>query len=158
MRFTGWADAARGAGVLACALLMVSIAASSAYASSGFGIEHYGLNATEEDGLVDTQAGSHPYELTAEVALEPNAHNTSADEVKDLDFALPLGLMINLSGVLQNSAAGMVQMKIAGRFVSATVYKLVPPLGEFARFGFTLEGEQVIADISIRPGIDHGMR
>jgi hypothetical protein len=34
-----------------------------------FGVERYALTANTEDGAPDTQAGSHPYELTAEVGL-----------------------------------------------------------------------------------------
>jgi hypothetical protein len=143
--------------VLACVLLVAFVAAPGAYASAGFGIESYALTVTEEGGAADVQAGSHPYELTAEAVLEPSAHNTSADEVKDLDFQLPPGLVIDLAGVPDNNAVGMVQMSIAGKIASATVYKLAPALGEFARFGFTLEGIPLVADISVGAGSNDGM-
>jgi hypothetical protein len=48
-------------------------------------------------------------------------------------------------------------MSVAGTLESATVYNLTPAPGEFARFGFTLEGARVIADISVRPGGGDGM-
>jgi hypothetical protein len=147
----------RWVGVLACMLLVASASQSSAYGSASFGIERYALTATEKDGSADTQAGSHPYDLTAEAVLEPNAHNTSADEVKNLDFELPAGLIINPAAVPQNNAVGMAQMSIAGKIASATVYNLTPAPGEFARFGFTLEGISVIADISVRTGSNYGM-
>jgi hypothetical protein len=67
-----------------CALLLASVAASSAYASTGFGIESYTLTATNEHGAVDTQAGSHPYELTAEAKLDSSTQGAS--EVRSLTF------------------------------------------------------------------------
>jgi hypothetical protein len=142
---------------LACALLLISVAASRAYASTGFGIERYSLTATNEDGSADTQAGSHPYALTVEAALEPNVDSTSADEVKSLDFELPPGLIVDPAGVSQNNAVGTVQMSMAGKIVSAAVYNLAAGPGMLARFGFTLEGAWMVADISVRPGGDHGM-
>ncbi len=145
--------------MLACALLVISSGTSgvsSAYASGAFGIEHYALTTTEEGGSADTQAGSHPYELTAEAVLEANAH-TSADEARNLDLELPPGLIINPTGVPQDNAVGMVQMSIAGKSVSAAVNNLAPVPGELARFGFTLEGVSSIADISVRTGGDDGM-
>jgi hypothetical protein len=158
VRSTGWAGAARWVGVLACALLVASIAASRAYASSSsFGIERYGLTATEKDDSVDTQAGSHPYELTAEAVLDPNLDSMSADEVRSLDFELPPGLTINLATVPQDGIVGMAQASIAGEIASATVYKLAPLPGELARLEFTLEGVRVIAEISVRLGSDNGM-
>ncbi len=157
MRSTGWADVARWAGVLACTLLVASVAASNAYASDSFGIEHYGLTASEENGSTDTQAGSHPYELTAEAVLEPNAHNTGADEVKNLDFELPPGLIIDPAAVPQNNAVGTAQMSVAGNIVSATVYNQTPAPGELARLDFTLEDVSVIANISVHTGSGYRM-
>jgi hypothetical protein len=154
----------------ACVLLVAAVATSSAYASASFGIERYALTATENDSSADTQAGSHPYELTAEAVLEPNAHNTSADEVKNLDFELPPGLVLDpnvvpnctaggfVGGTCPGAAAvGTVQMSVAGKIASATVYNLVPAPGEFARFGFTLEGVLVFAEVSVRTGSGYGM-
>ena len=152
---------------LACALLVASVATSSAYASGGFGIERYTLTATEEGGSADTQAGSHPYALTLETALAPS---TGSHEVKSLAFELPPGLIINptavprctsedfIDGVCSDSAAvGTVQMSVAGKIASATVYNLAPAPGEFGRLGFTLEGVPVIAEVSVRSGGDYGM-
>jgi hypothetical protein len=154
---------------LACALLVASVATSSAYASGGFGIERYALTASEKGGSVDTQAGSHPYELTAEAALEPSVH-TSGNEVKNLDFELPLGLVLDpivvpnctasefAGGTCAGATAvGEVRMSVAGKIVSAVVYNLAPAPGEFARLGFTLEGVLVIAQVSVRTGSDYGM-
>lgn len=142
---------------LACALLLASVAASRADASTGFGIERYSLSATNEGGSADTQAGSHPYELTVEAALEPNLDSTSNDEVKNLDFDLPPGLVIDPDGVPQNNAVGTVQISVAGKIVSAAIYNLAPVPGMLARFGFTLEGVGVVADISVHAEGDHGM-
>jgi hypothetical protein len=143
---------------LACALLLASVGVSSAYAAGSFGIERYALTATEEGGVADTQAGSHPYELTAEAALAPNVHSASADEVKNLAFELPPGLIIDpATAVPQNNPVGMVQVSVAGKISSVTVYNLAPAPGEFARLGFTLEGVPVIADVPVRTGGDYGM-
>jgi hypothetical protein len=142
---------------LACALLAVCASASRSYASAGFGIERYGLTATEENSSADIQAGSHPHELTAEAVLEPNAHNTGADEVKNLDFELPAGLIVDPAAVAQDEAVGSVQIGVAGMTKSVALYSLAPAPGELGRFGFTLEGATVIADISVRTGDDYGM-
>src|ERR1039458_5831635 len=154
--------------VLAGGLVLISVAASSAYASTGFGIERYGLTATNEDSSADVQAGSHPYELTAEAGLESGAQ--SASEVRDLTFELPPGLTLDPSavppcayreltgGTCPNSAAvGVVRMSVAQSVVPAAVYNLAPAPGEFARFGFTLKDTPVIADVTVRTGGDYGM-
>jgi hypothetical protein len=139
---------------LACALLVASVATSSAYASGGFEIERYTLTATEKGGSADTQAGSHPYALALETAL---ASGTGSHEVKNLAFELPSGLIVNPRAVPHGNAVGEVEMMAAGKSVSATVYNLAPAPGEFARLGFTVEGASVIAGISVPTGGGDGM-
>lgn len=155
--------------VLACVLLVACGGASSAYASPGFGIERYALTATEENSSADTQAGSHPHELTAEAVLDAGVPSTG--EVRNLSFELPPGLSLDLAAVPHCSfvefdgsgcgsgvaAVGSVQMSIAGTLDSATVYNLAPAPGELAELGFTLKGIRVIADIVVRTGGDYGI-
>src|SRR6202042_2620717 len=121
--------------VLASVLLLALAASSSAYASTGFGIERYSLSATNEDGSTDTQAGSHPYELTAEADL--NANMQVGSEVKNLTFELPPGLIIDGAAVTHcgnpefserhcpaNTAIGVLTAKLGGSTESAAVYNL----------------------------------
>jgi len=168
VRSTGWAGVARWVGVLACALLVVCGASSSAYASGGLGIERYALTAAQEGGSADTQAGSHPYELTAEAGLDFKAQSSS--EVMDLDFELPPGLIFDpndasrctaeefVEGGCPNGAAvGVLEASLDGAMVSQAVYDLAPAPGEPAELGFTLEGIRMFADITVRTGGDYGM-
>jgi hypothetical protein len=77
---------------------------------AGFGVEHYDLTATNEDGSAVTQAGSHPFQVTATLDLNqkiglalgvnssPATPPTVPDPVrttKDLQFRLPAGLVGN---------------------------------------------------------------
>ncbi len=78
-----------------------------------FGVEAVELQAFNEDGSLDTQAGSHPFELTTMLGLneeysvnressEPIAHVAGA-LAKDLHFLLPAGLVGNPQVVPQCS-------------------------------------------------------
>ena len=67
-----------------------------------FGVEDYELTAENYNGTVDTQAGSHPFQLTTTLALNSNyeqgktglqAHPVALP--KDLRFKLPPGLIGN---------------------------------------------------------------
>jgi hypothetical protein len=61
-----------------------------------FGTENYELNAYNENGSLDTQAGSHPFDLTTTFAL--NRTGTPPYQTalaKDLQFKLPPGLIGN---------------------------------------------------------------
>jgi hypothetical protein len=72
----------------------------------GFGIEDYEIKPENEDGSIDTQAGSHPFQLTTTFALNKDAESVERNggfvpEVKppaldkDLHFELPPGLVGN---------------------------------------------------------------
>lgn len=170
VRSIGWAVPVRLVGVLACAMLVICAGASSAYASGGFGIERYGLTATNENGSADTQAGSHPYELTAEVGLDSGAQSAGEGEVRNLNFELPPGLTLDPSAISQctfrefteggcpgSAAVGVAQMSVAGAMESVTVYNLTPVPGEPAELGFTLDGVPTIVDVNVRTASDYGI-
>ena len=68
-----------------------------------FGVEHYELTPENEDGTLDTQAGSHPYSLTSTIDFNSTLelHNTrgalptTPALTRDLHFELPAGLVGN---------------------------------------------------------------
>ena len=73
---------------------------------ASFGVENYELTPENEDGSLDAQAGSHPFQLTTTLAVnratELKTHEGSkilvpqeAGLVKDLDFKWPAGLIGN---------------------------------------------------------------
>lgn len=142
--------------VLISAVLLLTVGALTAQASTGFGIERYSMTASNEDGSTDVRAGSHPHDLTAEVALDPNAHSTSTDEVRDLSFELPAGLIVDPAAVAQGEVVGSVQIDVAGTTKAATLYNLAPALGELGRFGFAIEGASMTVGITIRASGDYG--
>jgi hypothetical protein len=71
---------------------------------AGVGVENYELTPEEEGGALDTQAGSHPFQLTTTLTLNQVAEETKENEgllpqpvmlAKDLNFKLPPGLIGN---------------------------------------------------------------
>ncbi len=67
-----------------------------------FGIEQYELRAENANGTVDTQAGSHPFQLTTNIELNQGPYVLSEGKkggltppVKDLRFNLPPGVIGN---------------------------------------------------------------
>ncbi len=78
---------------------------------SPFGVEHYEMTAEEEGGAIDTQAGSHPFQLTTTLTLNTKAVPVEksvgrfAQEVqpvalpKDLRFNVPAGLVGNPTAI-----------------------------------------------------------
>jgi hypothetical protein len=75
-------------------------------AATRFGVEDYELMPENEDGSLDTQAGSHPFQLTTAISLNRTAEQGKAGGknefvpqeaglVKDLDFKWPAGLIGN---------------------------------------------------------------
>jgi hypothetical protein len=151
-------------------------------APTRFGIEHYALRAENADGSPDTQAGSHPFQLTSDIGLNMTAQRIAAAAVKDLHFDLPPGLIGNptpfpqcpLAKFLDNigegqnvcpddTTVGTVSVTVAeegGTFTNTytvPLYALVPSVGEPARFGFFVASVAVYLDTSIRTGGDYGV-
>src|ERR1700722_895266 len=155
-------------------------------ASTRFGIEHYALRAEGADGSPDTQAGSHPFEMTTDIGLNTTAERAPAVAVKDLHFKLPPGLVGNptpfpqcpigkFTGNAENgqnfcpddTAIGVASVTVVevisggGSLVQTTfavpLFALVPSIGEPARFGFMVLNVPVYLDTSIRTGGDYGV-
>ena len=149
-----------------------------------FGAEDFSMVPEEEGGDVDTQAGSHPYQLTTEFDL-----NQTSDVVKppalprNLKFNLPAGLIGNatllpqctdldfrhvLSGGEENLCPPDTVIGVAlvtfdeplniklGTF-PVPIFNLVPGEGEPARFGFEVAQAPVTLDPSVRTGSDYGV-
>ncbi len=150
-----------------------------------FGIEHYALRAEEANGAPDTQAGSHPFQLTTDIGLNTTAAHLPAVAVKDLHFKLPPGLVGNPTPFPQcplakftgnaesgqnfcpdNTAIGVASVTVVEKGASGglvqtvftvPLFALVPSVGEPARFGFMVLNVPVYLNTSIRTGEDYGV-
>jgi hypothetical protein len=153
-------------------------------APTPFGLDRYELRAENADGSPDTQAGSHPFQLTTDIALNQTRDTTKPPAaVKDLHFNLPPGLIGNptpfpecpLSKFLQpkieiggnacpsSTVVGVASVSVAlpgaslvGTF-AVPLFTLTPSVGEPARFGFSVIGDPVYLDTSVRTGGDYGV-
>jgi hypothetical protein len=153
-----------------------------------FGTEEGGFSIVpeEEGGAVDARAGSHPFQLTTNFALNQTDDTLSPPALaRDLRFSLPPGLVANAAvfprcGELafltkgpgdgfgdlcpSDTALGVVDLTIKepehGNEPTATypvpVFNLTPRLGEPVRFGFYFLGIAVPIDFSLRTGGDYG--
>jgi hypothetical protein len=156
-------------------------------APTQFGVENYELRPENADGSPDTQAGSHPFQLTSVLGLKQTGDpELPPAAVKDLHFDLPPGLIGNptpfpqcpLRKFLANAqdgedscpndtVVGVASVTIfsgGGSFTTlghetqpVPLFALVPSTGEPARFGFYYLGVPVYLDTSVRTGGDYGV-
>ncbi len=150
-----------------------------------FGPSNYEQTAFNEDGSLDTQAGSHPYALTTTLDLNRTGEAPYQPALpKDLHFDLPPGLVGNpqpfpqctdAQFTAENSTMNECPADTALGVASVTIYEphlpnpnklgtvtvpvfnLKPAVGEPARFGFRIILANVILDTSVRTGGDYGV-
>jgi hypothetical protein len=145
-----------------------------------FGVESYGFALEDEGGALDTQAGSHPFQVTSTLALNQTADPRKPPApVKDLRGYLPPGLVGNPTPLPQctdlefdtaspggsnqcprDTVIGVASSTISLNGVSTfpvPVFNMTPGVGEPARFGFEVQGNPVILDTSVRTGGDYGV-
>ncbi len=147
-----------------------------------FGVEQYELWPENADGSPDTQAGSHPFQLTTGIAVNQTADpNRPPAATKDLRFNLPPGLIGNptpfpqcpLKEFVRKAPAGnsdecpndtavgvaSVTLVVEGAVgtVKVPLFALEPSVGEPARFGFYVLGVVTYLDTSVRTGGDYGV-
>jgi hypothetical protein len=153
---------------------------------TSFGVEDYVVTPENADGSLDTQAGSHPFQLTTTLLLNQRSPGTTPALAKDLHFNLPPGLIGNptpfqqctnlqfstdypggsadicpQSTVVGVAVVSINEPKAFGGFSYSTfavpLFNLVPAVGEPARFGFEVLNNPVILDTSVRTGGDYGV-
>jgi hypothetical protein len=75
-------------------------------AAPAFGVEHFSLVPEEEGGVVDVQAGSHPFQLTNTLTLNEGANQkVPLAMTRDLAIKLPPGLIGKTTTLPQCTAA-----------------------------------------------------
>jgi hypothetical protein len=149
-----------------------------------FGLEAYEAGAEDEDGVPDTQAGSHPFQLTTAFTLDQTGEPGKPPALaKDLRLELPAGLIADStpfprctltqfatssSGVdlcPPDTALGVASVTVddptdfgpAPVTLTVPVFNLAPIVGEPARFGFDVENVPVLLAASVRSGTDYGI-
>jgi hypothetical protein len=148
-----------------------------------FGVSSYEMGPEEDGGAMDTQAGSHPFQLTTTLMLNETFDGRSAGgAAKDLHFKLPPGLIGNptpfarctLKDFLHRpqplcpaqTVVGVARVTIGLQYsgtynvipFTQPLYNLEPAAGEPARFGFVVKQEvPVLLTTAVRTGGDYGV-
>jgi hypothetical protein len=149
-----------------------------------FGVEDFSMAPEEEGGEVDTQAGSHPYQLTSTLALNQGGNLARPPALpRNLRLNLPAGLVGNATLLPQcgdldfrnlveggfedlcpaDTVVGVATVTVFEPTVlglatlPVPVFNLTPGQGEPARFGFEVQGASVALDASVRTGSDYGV-
>ena len=131
---------------------------------------------TNADGTTDTQAGSHPYEVTFDYDVNTAVHSRPVEETRNIAVNLPPGLVGNPTAVPQCSrqqfdkkgcpASSQIGVAPTGLGVPAgglpntfefPVYNLTPPPGVPAEFAFSIFGIHAILDAGVRSDGDYGI-
>ncbi len=127
-----------------------------ASALAAFGVTSFTAEAINQNGTLDTQAGSHPFEATTSFIFNQAAgakyDGDGAGNVKDVELELPPGFIGNPDATPQCSESqlmsencpadtqvGVVTVTFGGHLAGPDrqpVYNLVPPSGHPAAFGF----------------------
>jgi hypothetical protein len=143
---------------------------------STFGIELFTFRTTAEDGSDDTQAGSHPYELIADLrapttALTGLPFQSPTGTIKDLIDELPAGLVGNPTAVPTctvriveeklcsgDAQVGLVTAYHGSTSETAPIYNTIAPEGAAARFAGEINlSTSAFIDSGVRTGGDYGI-
>ena len=168
-----------GGAVTATTALTATI--SSSPAAFGF-LPGFDAPLTEADGGVAAGAGSHPYQLTANLGFpteKPAAHLGGAGHLRDVSVDFPRGEIVNptatpvlcteaeLSSEIEPGCPDASQVGLVDVITSVAtaeahtspLYNMVPPPGTAAEFGFDAIGVGVFVHISggVRSDGDYGL-
>lgn len=144
----------------------------SVKAQAAFGVNSFSATAVNQDGSVDLEAGSHPYEYVVHFALNTNSAGELEGIMRELSLDLPPGLVGDPQAIprcsgaafegLQvscpgNSQVGIVEAKAEGlAFTFVDLYNMAAPQGAAARIAGSLFETSSFLDASLRPS-DYGV-
>jgi hypothetical protein len=147
---------------------------------TGLGFSDFDGWASNADGTIDTQAGSHPYGLTVAFSINSNLVDGNSiptgGELQFINVNLPPGIVGNPTTVPQctreqfddlsspeqpgcpaGSWIGEDVAQIAGLAVPFKIYNMVPPAGVAAQFAFINFSVPTFLDARVRSGGDDGI-
>jgi hypothetical protein len=146
---------------------------------SGFRFVGFDGWASNADGTLDTQAGSHPYELTVSFDLatyfdEPGGGfwGPQGGAPKDIEVNVPPGLIgdpnavptctrqeLDANKCPETSQVGILTaVAVGGAPIHSRLYNMVPPAGVPAEIGYRPgEGIEGRVDFAVRTGSDYGL-
>jgi len=164
------------------AALVRPLTISGAGEATPFGVSSWEVTPEEEGGQPDTQAGSHPFQVTFSGLLNQNGEAEPVALPKDLLGELPPGLIGNptaiptctldqffaqtcepdtVMGVVMATIREPINVPDAPQQVetfSLPIVNLEAQHGEAARFGFLLPGiAPIYIDVHVRSGEDYGV-
>jgi hypothetical protein len=157
-------------------LVAVCLAALPVSAQAAFGVRNLTTTARNEDGSVDVQAGSHPFEWNLSFEVAQDSLGKPEGTLQDFFADLPAGMVGNPLAVPRctgaqfyqqdtpecppNTQVGVAHVNLVNieDEIKLPVYNLVPPLGTPARIGFSAVGISGLQQASLRSGDDYGVR
>jgi hypothetical protein len=166
-------------GIIALALLVGLACRAPASARADFGFDGLRVTAKNEDGSVDVQAGSRPYEYTVDFGLKlhEDAVKTPDGKLRTIIVKLPRGMVGNpralprcprssfdsVSGHCSpDTQVGVVHIAFVlnglnDENLESPVYNLTTAPGRPASLGFNLDGIDTFQDASVRSSSDFGI-
>lgn len=145
-----------------------------ASAQASFGIVEFSATATNSDGSVDFQAGSHPHELTLSFSMNRDGGGVPEGTLRSVAVDLPPGLIATRGATprcgradfdtgLLPACPGDTQVGVAdvefepGVFAHTGVYNLTPSPGSPATLGLSVDNNNSLVDASLRSGAEYGV-
>jgi hypothetical protein len=166
--------------ILLAAAALCLLSAPAALAD--FGLHSADVTFSNEDGTPATQAGSHPFAMTATLSLNTTVNALSESvpdgDLRNLAVNLPAGVIgsavavprcsqeqfttaredrdYNKASCPADTAVGVATLDLPSpHYVS--IYNLVPTPGTAAEFGFNVSGVPMVLTSSVRTGGDYGL-
>ena len=141
---------------------------------AGFGIAHADAWASNSNGTLDTQAGSHPYAFTFSFELNADSGARPEAEMRNVTVNLPPGLIGNPTVLTRctreqfdkeacptGSQIGLALNALGGELpllrLDLPLYNMVPPPGRPAEFAFSIYSNHIFLDASVRSDGDYGI-